>query len=386
MPGKDYVPIVSNMFRPHCPEGGPASSTYLQANPEVIIEKMEPIIKELVMLKEVRKIGKFLQECAQIAFPRMISAECKLFGERLLAACEHIVVKRKSATTGKKTPQPVYRIILAMNANDLPSEPVVPPALPCHTTPDRSVVKRKDSISTISSQPSMPSSSKAIPKVTSAENVASFYNDMLGVVEGGEEECEEDDDVVSISSEDAGPTKITSQYTSTYDMAMVRVLSNGNKVLSRMKTGPNGFAIATFEGSDNEHVTEIPNSTLLKHQETTGKKNASPVVAKKPSMNSSKKRPAAVLSKTKAADSLEQAPAVGNASLHLQGNTDLYQVMVYKAHDSWAIRQRTGEKKQICSIAVKGRSPEQMLTVVKEAIQRLASGEDKDAVKAWLKT
>ena len=152
------------------------------------------------------------------------------------------------------------------------SEPVVPPALPCHKTPERSVVKRKDSISTISSQPSMPSSSKAIPKVTSAENVASFYNDMLGVVEGGEEECEEDDEVVSISSEDAGSKKITSQYTSTYDMAMVRVLSNGSKVVSRMKTGPNGFAIATFEGSDNEHVTEIPNSTLLKHQETTGKK------------------------------------------------------------------------------------------------------------------
>ena len=181
-----------------------------------------------------------------------------------------------------------------MNANDLPSEPVVPPALPCHKTPERSVVKRKDSISTISSQPSMPSSSKAIPKVTSAENVASFYNDMLGVVEGGEEECEEDDEVVSISSEDAGSKKITSQYTSTYDMAMVRVLSNGSKVVSRMKTGPNGFAIATFEGSDSF--------------------------------------------------------------------------------------------KQVCSIPVKGRSPEQMLTVVKEAIQRLTSGEDKDAVKAWLKT
>ena len=241
-------------------------------------------------------------------------------------------------------------------------------------------------MSTISSQPSMPSSSKAIPRVTSAESVASFYNDILDVVEGGEEECEEDDEVVSISSEDARSTKITSQYTSTYDMAMVRVLSNGSKVVSRMKTGPNGFAIATFEGSDNEHVTEIPNSTLLKHQETTGKTNASPAVTKKPSMNSSKKRPAAVLSKAKAADSLEQAPAVGNASsLHLQGNTDLYQVMVYEAHDSWAIRQRTGEKKQVRSIPVKGRSPEQMLAVVKEAIQRLTSGEDKDAVKAWAK-
>ena len=42
----------------------------------------------------------------------------------------------------------------------------------------------------------MPFSSKAIPRVTSAESVASFYSDMLGVVEGGEEECEENDEVV----------------------------------------------------------------------------------------------------------------------------------------------------------------------------------------------
>ena len=75
MPGKDHVSIVSKILRAHCPEGGPASSTYLQANPELIIEKMEPVIKELVMLKEVRKTGKFLQECAQTAFPRLTSAE-----------------------------------------------------------------------------------------------------------------------------------------------------------------------------------------------------------------------------------------------------------------------------------------------------------------------
>ena len=103
MPGKEHVSTVSKILGAHCPEGGPATSTYLQANPEHIIEKMEPVIKELVMLKDVRKTGKFLQECAQAAFPRMASAERKLFGERLLAACEHIVVKRKSATTGKST-------------------------------------------------------------------------------------------------------------------------------------------------------------------------------------------------------------------------------------------------------------------------------------------
>ena len=49
-------------FESALPEGGPASSTYLQANPELIIQKVKPIIKELVMLKEVKKTGKLLQD------------------------------------------------------------------------------------------------------------------------------------------------------------------------------------------------------------------------------------------------------------------------------------------------------------------------------------
>ena len=84
-------------------------------------------------------------------------------------------------------------------------------------------------------------------------------------------------------------------------MALVPVLSDGSKVASRMTTGPNGFGIATFEGSDNEHVTEIPDSTLLKYQET---RKASHTATKKPSNNTTKKRPAAVLSKTTALDYL----------------------------------------------------------------------------------
>ena len=102
---EELISKVSKMMRAHCPPGGPASSTFLQADPEHIIEKLESLVKELVMLKEVRKTAKFLGQCAQMAFPRMPSAEHKVLGERLLAACEHIAVKRKSATTGKKLPQ-----------------------------------------------------------------------------------------------------------------------------------------------------------------------------------------------------------------------------------------------------------------------------------------
>jgi len=97
--------------------------------------------------------------------------------------------------------------------------------------------------------------------------------------------------------------------------------------------------------------------------------------AKKTSM-STKKRPATVLSTAAGSE----APASG--ALHLQANTQEHQVMFYRQHNAWAIRERGGSKKQICSIPVKDRTPQQMLSVVKEAIQRL-TGEDKHSVKAW---
>ena len=56
---EELISKVSKMMRAHCPPGGPASSTFLQADPEHIIEKLESLVKDLVMLKEVRKTAKF---------------------------------------------------------------------------------------------------------------------------------------------------------------------------------------------------------------------------------------------------------------------------------------------------------------------------------------
>ena len=116
---EELISKVSTMMRAHCPPGGPASSTFLQADPEHIIEKLEALVKDLVMLKEVRKTAKFLCQCARMAFPRMPSAEHKVLGERLLAACEHIAVKRKSATTGKKLPQQSTESSWPLNVSSL---------------------------------------------------------------------------------------------------------------------------------------------------------------------------------------------------------------------------------------------------------------------------
>ena len=259
------VATVAKIFRAHCPRGGPATITFLQADPEQIIEKLEPVIKDLVMLKEVQKTTKFLSQCAQMAFPRMLPAECKVFSERLLAACEHVVVKRKSATTGKKTPPAVYRIILAMNASDVSSQPVVPP-LPTYATPPRQVLQKLGSSQTVSSCPSSKSmapktSAAASSKeaIASAASVANFYDDMLGAVEGGEEENEASESVHGR----------TSQNLSTTDMALV-MISNGQKLVAKMKPGNSWFCIATFD-SETEYQTELPNSTFLKYQESVGK-------------------------------------------------------------------------------------------------------------------
>ena len=102
-------------------------------------------------------------------------------------------------------------------------------------------------------------------------------------------------------------------------------------------------------------------------------------------MNSNKKRPAAVAS-TAVVSTKKQKPAevaAGSPALHLQAATQEYVVMLYKSPPAWAIRERCGEKKQVFSIPVKDRTPEQMLSLVKGAIQRLTSGEDKESVKAW---
>ena len=89
-----------------------------------------------------------------------------------------------------------------------------------------------------------------------------------------------------------------------------------------------------------------------------------------------------VYQKKKSAEVAAEVTA-SSPALHLQAATQEYVVMLYKSPPAWAIRERCGQKKQVFSIPVKDRTPEQMLSLVKGAIQRLTSGEDKESVKAW---
>ena len=104
MANTEKISLVSRLMRNHLPVGGPTRSSFLVTDPDKITETFERFLLELCLMKSSRKTSKFLEQCASDCFPRLERAECKLLGQRLMAACENISVKisvkRKSMTSG----------------------------------------------------------------------------------------------------------------------------------------------------------------------------------------------------------------------------------------------------------------------------------------------
>ena len=363
-------------MRNHFPVGGPTRSSFLVTDPGKITETFERFLQELCLLKSFRKTSRFLEQCANESFPRLERAECKLLGQRLMAACEHIYVKRKSMTSGKKLNPAVYRIIQALNAADVPTEVA---------------------FTTCSSSSSLASSSaKAVLPVERPEttqSVSEFYKHILGdsPLDGEGAESEENmlDEVVSIASSEQAIEKSAtgttfSQFESTSDMALIRLHTDGTRQVAHMRTGATGFAVAAFDGSDNEHATEIPNSTLLSHQKRSSKNFKRPAAASKKaaskkaeSKKAAAKRPASVVAET-------PGKSQKKGGIHLQAATDQYVVMVYSKDNSWAIRERGGS--QLFAVPKKNRTDEEMLAHIKEVVQRLTDGESPGFVKDWARS
>lgn len=200
MANTEKISLVSMLMRNHLPVGGPTRSSFLVTDPDKITETFERFLLELCLMKSFRKTSKFLEQCASDCFPRLERAECKLLGQRLMAACENISVKRKSMTSGKKLNPAVYRIIQALNAADVPTEVGL------------SKCSSSGSLASSSSKASprnqcAPSSTKAVLPVEKPETTQSasdFYKNILGDSpldgEGAESEDNILDEVVSISS------------------------------------------------------------------------------------------------------------------------------------------------------------------------------------------
>lgn len=371
--------LVCRLMRNHLPAGGPTRASFLVTDPEKITDNFEHFVLELCLIKNMRKTARFLAECAAESFPRLERAECQLFGQRIFAACEHIYVKKKSMTSGRKLHPSVHRIIEGLNAADEPDETPV------------SKISRKSSLASSSSRASgskdLPSSFSLLPmeKSEKKQSVANFYKEMLADSSMDEENAESEecvaDDIVSISSSEAMAEETIEcpkfqQFESTSDMALIRLHPDGSRQVAQMSTGATGFAVAKFEGSDNEHVSEIPNSTLLLYQNNS--KNMSlkrPAAAPKQAVakKTLAKRPAAVVAETSGTSQKRDA-------IHLQAANDQYCVMVYK-NGSWAIRKRGGS--QLFAIPKRNKTDEEMLAHVKEAVQRLTNGESISFVRDW---
>ena len=221
---------------------------------------------------------------------------------------------------------------------------------------------------------STPSPQKEInqkPSLVSGD-IPSFYDEALANIVGeapedaeSEEACP--DEVVSISSAGHAKPADFKQYESTADFALVRLFPDGTKIMATMIPGQKGFAKASFPGSETEYETEIPNATLLLHQ--GGKKAVQKAKAKagikRPassvdleSASMSMKRPAA----SQGLPEKNAAPSDSNESKgsHLQAANEKFGVMVYP-DGSWAIRKKSGDKKQLFSVPSKNRSFQAML-------------------------
>lgn len=361
--------LARRLMKNHLPVGGPPRASFLVTDPNKITENFEKFLLELCLIKNLRKTANFLEDCAGESFPRFERAECKLFGQRVLAACENIYVKKKSMTSGRKLHPAVHRIIEAMNAAE------------------RSTVSKLDSQSSFaSSSQELPSSSSSLlPVERKEQSVANFYQEMLGDSPVNHENAESEgcieDDIVSISSSEAATQKKieckkSQQFESTSDMALIRLHSDGSRQVAQMSAGATGFAVGKFEGSDTEHVSEIPNSTLLLYQKNVQSMNM--------------KRPAAAPKTTAGQRTVAKRPASANIGtseksqkrdpMHLQAANDQYCVMVY-SNGSWAIRKRGGS--QLFAIPKRNRTDEQQLAHVKEAVERLTNGESVSFVRDW---
>ena len=390
----EKISLVSRLMRNHFPVGGPTRSSFLVTDPGKITETFERFLQELCLLKSFRKTSRFLEQCANESFPRLERAECKLLGQRLMAACEHIYVKRKSMTSGKKLNPAVYRIIQALNAADVPTEVAF-------TTCSSSSSLASSSAKASPSNQCASSSAKAVLPVERPEttqSVSEFYKHILGdsPLDGEGTESEENmlDEVVSIASSEQAIEKSAtgttfSQFESTSDMALIRLHTDGTRQVAHMRTGATGFAVAAFDGSDNEHATEIPNSTLLSHQKRSSKNFKRPAAASKKaaskkaaskkaeSKKAAAKRPASVVAET-------PGKSQKKGGIHLQAATDQYVVMVYSKDNSWAIRERGGS--QLFAVPKKNRTDEEMLAHIKEVVQRLTDGESPGFVKDWARS
>ena len=320
--------------------GGPVSTQYLVADPDVLVTNFEGLLLQLLKIQG-RKTQSFLEKATAKAFPRLTAGECKTFAQRLQAGLNHVLLKKKQSTSGKKLCPAVQRLVRELG--NLPDQ-VSPPSF---------------------SAPSICLPVSSTP-VLNAAQIAASAKELLG--EFDDVAPAQDTESVGESAETIGSSQEEPEYKQYFDNAslcMVRLFPSGNIQKSNMLPGDNGFAVATFPGSEEKISTEVPNSLLhVFNKSDPVKKRPAAIRIGSPGL----KRPAA---------SLDVAAASSS------GSVCNFAIMYYKEpKHSWAIRQKdTG--KQLFQVACKDNSKEAVHPIILEARQKLVEGKDWSEVKQW---
>ena len=299
---------------------------YLKPNPEEVAACYETVVVEMLMLSARPTQGWITAACLQ-AYQKIDKAEAKAFGQQLCHCCQHCFNKKLQATTGKKLPNPMRRILAVISKGQRPQSQG--DLWRRHASRKLKKSKSNESekgtpvkgMSQVYSDMIAPAASN--PAQSSASTAHGLYEAMLGnshafqnTIASGSQEAEwimssQEEPEQRNSSNALLPTieDKTSTKASWFDPshnAMVRSLSTsaGQVVVASMEPGKDGFCVATFPG-EKPFVTEMPNVLLKKYStaEPAGKGMKRPATMKKPAALSSK-RPAPAL----------QEPAPDNAA------------------------------------------------------------------------
>ena len=93
----------------------PPESEYMIADTSKVIETFEDFLKDL-LLATPRPTEKLLLQACKLVFEHTSKSDCKSFAQQLVRCVQH-VRECKSVTSGKKTPEAVWRVLQVMKAN-----------------------------------------------------------------------------------------------------------------------------------------------------------------------------------------------------------------------------------------------------------------------------
>ena len=348
-----------------------------ELGPVCSVESHEDLLKD-ILEKTPRLNKEEATKAVKKAFPGAEANIQAAFAASMVACVQSVFAKRKSMTSGRKLGPAWIRLIAVVDdLYPLPSgsqasastsasssKPSLPLVKDVETNSgedkNKRLLKKQDSVVSVSSAPSVASDIQSPPKT----KVADLYQNK------------------------DKPSFLF--YTDMGKRTVVRMSSNGTKELAvRLRPGAAGFLVAIYEDGM-EHESELPNSV--------GKEPSQPVVKA-----GSKKRPAAAVEETAVepvpsvvpAASVETMPtAVATAAVAASGDSEQceYKLEYRSSTNSVAIRKVVKvecgppKKRQVVEIIGRNRLTRDAVTsIATQARDRLLAGELEAHVVQWAK-